>query len=129
MAAYLYPNTYVTRVIDGDTVVLDIDFGFKLWQRQITSRLAGINAPEMSTAAGLLARQALLNLLGPLPAQLTLRSVRDTSDKYGRYLAVLIRADGTNLNEAMVTLGHAVPYPPKLPPGAVLPSEPDPDVQ
>ena len=42
---YTYRAT-ITRVIDGDTVVADIDLGFHTWRREVYLRLARINAPE-----------------------------------------------------------------------------------
>lgn len=36
------------RVIDGDTVVLDIDLGFDTWLRNQTIRLYGLNTPEIT---------------------------------------------------------------------------------
>ena len=46
-----YPdNSYlaeITRVIDGDTFVADVDLGFKVWMRNVTFRLYGVNTPEV----------------------------------------------------------------------------------
>jgi micrococcal nuclease len=36
----------VVRVIDGDTIVVDVDLGFYIWTR-IHLRLAGIDTPEL----------------------------------------------------------------------------------
>ena len=36
----------IVRVIDGDTVVADIDLGFDVWLRKEHLRLVGIDAPE-----------------------------------------------------------------------------------
>jgi micrococcal nuclease len=42
---YFYKAT-VNRVVDGDTLNLNIDLGFTIWWRS-NCRLAGINAPEL----------------------------------------------------------------------------------
>jgi micrococcal nuclease len=36
----------IVRVIDGDTIVVDIDLGYGLWQRDQPIRLRGIDAAE-----------------------------------------------------------------------------------
>lgn len=95
---------------DGDTVHADVDLGFDLRQRQ-TLRLVGINAPELATPAGPPARDHLLSLLGALPAPVIVRTVKDHREKYGRYLATLIRSgDGLDINASMVADGFAVVY-------------------
>lgn len=37
------------RVIDGDTIDVDIDLGFKVWLQKERVRLFGINTPESRT--------------------------------------------------------------------------------
>lgn len=93
------------RVIDGDTIVADIDlwFGFTF---RTSLRLLGINCPEMRTPAGPPARQFTMIWLARA-GDLKVRSVGP--DKYGgRWVAVVSRADGSTLNDALVTAGHAV---------------------
>jgi micrococcal nuclease len=53
---------WVTRVVDGDTLVLDIDVGFKTRQEHRV-RLRGIDCPEMSTQKGEQAKQFVLDEL------------------------------------------------------------------
>lgn len=53
--AYLYKAT-VTRVVDGDTIEVDIDLGFYTWLHSQRIRMVKINAPEVrgaNKAAGL----------------------------------------------------------------------------
>ena len=40
----------IVRVIDGDTVVADIDLGFNVWRRDERLRLFGIDTPERKKA-------------------------------------------------------------------------------
>jgi micrococcal nuclease len=95
------------RVIDGDTVVMDIDLGCFV-RRETTLRLLGINAPEVvgeSRAAGLAASAHLKSLLEG--GGLTIHTVLDRNDKYGRLLATIFRPGGVDVNALMVADGHA----------------------
>lgn len=103
----------ITRVIDGDTVEAEIDLGFHV-TLSVTLRLAGINAPETRGAdrpRGLAATRFLEALLDDLAGDtrvLTVRTRKDVTEKYGRYLADLIAGE-VNLNQALVAAGHSVP--------------------
>lgn len=96
----------VERVIDGDTIHADVDLGCDIHVHLIL-RLAGINAPELSTPEGPYAKTYLESLLAPGPV--LLRTIKDHREKYGRYLADLFVGD-LHINAAMVNTGHAVPY-------------------
>jgi len=74
-------------------------------------RLAYLNAPELVTAEGKIARDYLAALLGPLPASVTLVTIKDRTDNYGRYLGVLTTHAGIDVNQALLGSGHAVPWP------------------
>ena len=45
---YEYPAT-INRVVDGDTIDVDIDLGFSIILKKQRVRLLGINAPESRT--------------------------------------------------------------------------------
>lgn len=104
----------VVKVHDGDTLLLDIDLGFSVilagqnldGKTLLSCRLFGINAPELNSDAGKLARDFLANLVA------TSRLVSVVShgwDKYGgRFDGEVELEDGTNLSEAMVQSGNAV---------------------
>ena len=57
----------VTRVIDGDTLVADVDLGFKMWMKNVTFRLYGVDTPEIrgkkKTKKGLDAKAYVKNLI------------------------------------------------------------------
>lgn len=101
------------RVVDGDTVWMDVDLGFTV-HVNICFRLLGINSPELigsDPAGGRAAKAHLEQLLAQ--GALTLRSEKPLkTDKYGRWLAdiTVTRPDGTafNANQQMVVDGHAV---------------------
>jgi len=100
----------VLDVYDGDTIHVEVDLGCDIDTR-LTVRLAGINAPELAVKpAGPDARDFLAATLGA--GAITLRTIKDRREKYGRYLGILILPDGTNVNDLMVSSGHAVVYMP-----------------
>ena len=103
MSDYSY-DAVLVDVHDGDTVTLDVDLGFST-TRRMHVRLFGINSPEMSTDAGMPAREHLRSLLrGP---GLVLMSIKDRADKYGdRYLGILWIGN-KNMNQQMVDDGFA----------------------
>ena len=109
MNPYLYKCT-VARVIDGDTVDVDIDLGFDVWLKKQRVRLAGIDTPEIRTrnlgekALGLAAKNRLKELCS---GEITLESHGKV--KYGRSLGRLFAGD-TDVCEALKNEGHAVEY-------------------
>lgn len=97
----------VIRIVDGDTLHLKVDLGFDV-TRSDSFRLYGINAPEMSTPEGKAARAWLVEILKDHPT-IVVTTHKDDREKYGRYLGTLWLGS-QNVNEAMVAVGHAVPY-------------------
>ncbi len=105
--AYTYEAT-VHRVIDGDTIVANVDLGFGLWRMAQVFRLLGINAQERSKVGGKQAAEHL-NALLPHGTPITLTSVKD--DKFGgRYDAHVTLADGTDLATVLVQGQWAAPW-------------------
>ena len=107
----------VIRVIDGDTVDVDVDLGFGIWQKNERVRIMGIDTPESRTRDkiekkfGLAAKAKLKSLLGPKPVLQTTISKKgeDMKGKFGRVLGDFI-VDGKQVTEIMCKTGHAVPY-------------------
>jgi len=109
---YEYRGT-AKRVVDGDTVDVDVDLGFSVHSLQRV-RLAGINAPEPrgpERHAGQLAADYLASILRiGTPVILVTEKERG---KYGRYIAELYLLNGRGergvlVNDRMVELGYAV---------------------
>ncbi len=100
----------VVRIVDADTLILDIDLGLRTWLRGKSFRLARVNAPERPTVEGKLATNALAALLGSLPASVIVTTIRDRRDAFDRYIVEVIR-DGVNVNDWLLANGWAVPYP------------------
>jgi len=90
----------VVNVVDGDTVDVRIDLGLDI-QREIRLRLFGINAAERFTDLGKMATEALRDTLAGNP-KVTVKTFKDRTEKYGRYLAILTAEDGTNINDWLV---------------------------
>ena len=108
----------IVRLVDGDTVDVDIDLGMAITTRQ-RLRLFGINTPEVrgpEKVAGHAATQHLADLLVRYRHEgewdIVVQTRKDKRGKFGRYLASLIGADQdgnpVDLNMTMVADGHAV---------------------
>ncbi len=104
--SYRY-SAIVRRIVDADTLDLDVDMGFRAWRIRERFRLAGINAPEMrgpQRAAGQAAKAYLESML-PIGAPVVIESAKDP-DVFGRWIA-RVWLNGTCLNDALVAAGHA----------------------
>jgi endonuclease YncB( thermonuclease family) len=102
------------RVIDGDTLLVNVDQGFSCWIEQ-RLRLKGIDAPELSTLAGERAKKWVEDELKDC-RNLVVKTYK--SDRWDRYLVDVfyipeetdlnrIAAEGTWLNGRMVEAGVA----------------------
>jgi micrococcal nuclease len=94
----------VKRVVDGDTIKVDLDLGWRIMLLDQSVRVAHINAPELSTLEGVVARDYAVSLL-PVGQPVTV--VSHSLDKYGRVLGD-IRFGDVDFGAAMVSTGHAV---------------------
>ena len=110
----------IVRVVDGDTVDVDIDLGFGVWMHKERIRLHGIDTPESRTRDleekkfGLLAKDQVEHFL-PKGSIQTLVTVRDKAGKFGRILGKFKIQDHqyptpTTINEWMIRHHHAAPY-------------------
>ena len=108
------------RVVDGDTVDVTIDCGFKMHIKERV-RLKGINTPECRTrdleekARGLAAKARLIDILASWGNKMIIRTSIDKKGKFGRLLGELIHPDGQgsrddNANKMLLEEGHAVEY-------------------
>lgn len=104
--AYTY-EAVVARIVDGDTIVVNVDLGFDVSHKTYV-RLARINAPEMSTTEGVVARSALYAKLGagPVYPQVRIKSSKNGYDRYHRWLAEVWLGE-ENVNDWMVKNGYA----------------------
>lgn len=75
----------VVRVIDGDSIALDVSVGF--YHRTVQQfRLMGYNAPEMVGVEKPMGAQAKARLVKLLPVGSTVRVVTYKGDSFGRWL-------------------------------------------
>ena len=101
-------------VVDGDTMHVGVDLGMEV-AVNTTLRIYGINAPELSTQAGKDAKAWAIDwFVTHCPnGQFIVNTLKDKTEKYGRYLATITAPDGHVYNDDIVYYGHAVPYFPK----------------
>ena len=119
---YEYRATIV-KIIDGDTVDVDIDLGFNVVLKDERVRVAGIDTPESRTRDleekkfGLAAKERVKELLGKtctLKTQIN-KSGEDMKGKFGRILGDFDVYDNKTdswqpVTKVLVSEGHAVPY-------------------
>jgi micrococcal nuclease len=107
----------INKVLDGDTVDIDLDLGFNIILANQRVRMAGIDTPESRTSnqeekpRGQLSKKKLAEKL-PLGSWQTIKTLKadDVDDKFGRILGVFIMEDGKSLNEWMCENNYAVAY-------------------
>jgi micrococcal nuclease len=106
----------VTKVVDGDTIDVDIDLGFDI---SFTSRvrLAGIDTPEsrtldkMEKSLGLESKAYLKNAIDNAKSVVIKTEKMDSSEKYGRILGwVFLDGSNISINEKMIADGYAWGY-------------------
>ena len=119
-SCYNFRVTEITKVLDGDTIDVEIDLGFDLYKKERV-RIAGVDTPEKRTrdleekALGIDATNWLKNKLESTLAgddELTIRTeLVGGVGKYGRLLGWLyVGDDQVSLNEQMITEGYAWEY-------------------
>lgn len=118
---YLTEWTYraeVVRVVDGDTLEIRLDLGFKVYH-VARVRLIGVDTPEVygvkheseEYAKGKLASAFTFNWVRQQRGEILIRSEKGTG-KYGRWLAEVWSRDQSKcLNADLITEGHAAKYP------------------
>ncbi len=111
---YEYRVKSVLKVVDGDTIDVDIDLGFKISYTQRV-RLAGIDSPESRTRdlyekkLGMESKEWLKNALSHAKTIIIKTEKPDSTEKFGRILGWLY-VDDVNLNKAMIDQGYAWEY-------------------
>ena len=103
----------VLSVYDGDTIRVSIDLGFGMeWKgsegKGLQIRLFGLNTPEVRGSEreqGIISRDALREQI--LGERIVLKTIKDSTGKYGRYLGVILTNEGLNINEWLIENGFA----------------------
>ena len=110
----------ILRVVDGDTVDVDIDLGFGVWLRKERVRLHGIDTPESRTRDleekkyGLAAKQFVKDIL-LVGSKQRLITEKDKTGKFGRILGKFLVHDvkedrEMHLGQIMIREHQAVEY-------------------
>ena len=116
-------NCIIVKVIDGDTVDVDIDLGFGMWLRNERVRVHGIDTPESRTRDkvekifGLAAKKFVTDTLkkGSKQTLVTEKPGDESKGKFGRILGKFRVYDAKTdswdfMGNIMIREGHAVPY-------------------
>ena len=104
----------MVKVVDGDTVDVDIDLGFGVWMRDQRIRLYGIDTPESRTSDdqekiyGLAAKDFVVKWTNA--GDLSLKTFKDDRGKFGRILGEIWYGGKHNVNQLLVDNHHAVRY-------------------
>ncbi len=96
----------VTRVVDGDTVDVQIDLGFRL-NANVRCRLYGINTPERGELGY---HEATDYLETQVHGKTLFVETHKDPDNFGRWLVELYDGPGESVNERLVHMGHAKEY-------------------
>lgn len=111
-------RAHVNRIVDGDTVDVDIELGFGIVLTDERVRIMGIDTPESRTADkvekifGLASKERLKSLLGKttiLKTEIS-KDGEDMKGKFGRILGDFLTDDGRRVTEILIEEGHAVKY-------------------
>ena len=108
----------ILKVVDGDTVDVDIDLGFGVWLRNERVRIVGIDCPESRTSDkiekvfGEAAKQRLTSLLSSeavLMSQVS-KMGENMKGKFGRNLGDFKTINDQIISTTLMEEGHAVAY-------------------
>jgi len=109
----------IRKVVDGDTVDIDIDLGFGVWLNDERVRIIGIDTPESRTSDkvekifGLAAKERVKHLLGDgatLLSKVKGDGNEEMRGKFGRILGDFRTPHGDILTSKLMEEGHAVAY-------------------
>lgn len=113
----------IARVVDGDTVDVDIDLGFGLWVKGERVRIHGIDTPESRTRDkiekkfGMAAKKFVQEMLpkGSKQTLVTEKAGDASKGKFGRILGKFRVYDSKYdkwcyMGDIMIDIGHAVRY-------------------
>lgn len=113
---YEYNIKKVTKIVDGDTIDVDIDLGFNISYTQRV-RLAGIDTPESRTkdarekALGLEVKNKVKSAIESAKTVIIKTELPDSTEKYGRILGwVYLDGAAKSLNEQLIDEGYAWGY-------------------
>ena len=113
---YEYRVKKVNKIVDGDTIDVDIDLGFDI-SFSSRVRLAGIDTPESRTtdlkekALGLEVKEKIKKELAAAKDVVIKTEKPDSSEKYGRILGwIFLDGNTVSLNQQLIDQGYAWTY-------------------
>jgi micrococcal nuclease len=107
------------KVIDGDTIIVDIDLGFSIVLRDQNIRLSGLDTPESKSKDKIektfanLSRKAVEDFMKNSDKEnLIIQTLydKDNGDKFGRILGRVYNSNKTCLNDWLIDNSFAVAY-------------------
>jgi micrococcal nuclease len=101
-------HAVVVRVVDGDTVVLNLDLGWHTWRHDESVRLAHADALERTDRVRWAEVKVFVERLMPVGAEVLL--ISEKLEKYGRTLGRIVLRDGRDVGAELLKAGLAVPY-------------------
>lgn len=111
-----YRVKQITKIVDGDTIDVDIDLGFNISYSQ-RLRLAGIDTPESRTSdkfektLGIESKEYLKYKFKDAKDIVVKTEKPDSSEKYGRILGwIYLDGNTKSVNEQMIEDGYAWGY-------------------
>jgi len=115
---YEYKATF-KKVVDGDTLIVDIDLGFDIILGNQYVRLIGIDTPESKSkdriekTFGLLSKKAVEDFMKANEKDnFIIQTILsdDNSDKFGRILGKIYNSNKVCLNDWLIKANYAVYY-------------------
>ena len=114
---YEYKISNIVKIIDGDSLSVDLDLGFKIQLSNATLRLHGIDTPESrqrkrleERKLGIKAKEFLVNILEGNKDNLIMKATE--RGKFGRILAEIFidSTDNPSVNQLLIEADLARPY-------------------
>lgn len=106
----------ISRVVDGDTVDVNIDLGFDVILKKQRVRLYGVDTPESRTSDkeekkfGKASKQYVIDFLKGKSVTLITREY-DAKGKFGRILGdFIVEGNESSLSESLIRDGYGAPY-------------------
>ena len=114
---YEYKISNIVKIIDGDSLRVDLDLGFKIQLSNATLRLHGIDTPESrqrrrleERKLGIKAKEFLVNIVEGNKDNLIMKATE--RGKFGRILAEIFidSTDNPSVNQLLIEADLARPY-------------------
>lgn len=107
--SYIEYKAIIGRIVDGDTIVVDLDLGRHLWVRDAKHRLQGCNAIEHNKPGG---QEAKANLESLLPIGTTMELHSFKPYKFGdEYMCDIVLPDRQLLLvDTLIRTGWVAPW-------------------